>query len=228
MDMERSGPLSGRVVLLTGADGPGEAVTRGLLAQGARVAVAGPTTGAGLRVLALGCDPDDPVDLSRAVDTVVRRFGRLDHVVNLMAVRPSAHPLMELDPLALRGSLQHHLVTPLAWIQRSYWRWMAEHGGTVVNVVADVVREGAQGAALAALTELTEWLSAELAPRVDVCSVVPSPLLGAVRYRAMLPDVLTGLLARPGCSGEAGACPDLVHGPVLVLTDQSAGPRRAA
>ncbi|MEE4595839.1 SDR family NAD(P)-dependent oxidoreductase [Streptomyces sp. DSM 41524] len=226
--MERSGPLSGRVVLLTGADGPDGAVTRRLLAQGARVAVAGPTVGAGLRVLALVCDPDDPVDLSRAVDTVVRRFGRLDHVVNLMPVRPSAGPLMELDPLALRGSLQHNLVTPLAWIQRSYWRWMAEHGGTVVNVVADVVREAPQGAALAALAELTEWLSAELAPRVDVCSVVPGPSLGAVTYRAAIPDVLTDLLARPQCSGDPGACPDLVHGPVLVLTDQFAGPRCAA
>jgi len=237
--VENDGVLSGRVVLLTGADGCAGAVTKGLLAQGARVAVVGagadPVVGPGSPVLALSCGPDNPADLSRAVDTVIRRLGRLDHLVNLVAVRPrtdpltGTDPLMELDPLALRDVLRRDLVAPLAWIQRAYWRWMAEHGGSVVNVVTDVVRGGPQHAALAALTELTEWLAAELAPRVDVHTVVPSPSLDAATYQAGITDALSGLLTHPRCpQGPGGPARDLVQGPVLVLTPQPVRPRRAA
>ncbi|GAA0929332.1 SDR family oxidoreductase [Streptomyces thermoalcalitolerans] len=224
--MAHSGLSSGRVVLLTGAGGPVAAMTERLLAHGARVALAGAVGHGGCAatapagaVLALPCDPGDPAGLGRAVDTVVDRFGRLDHLVNLVAAGPRTTPLMELDPLALREVLQRDLVVPLACVQRAHRRWMAAHGGSVVTVVADVVRDGARDVALAGLTELTEWLAAELAPRVDVHTLVPSPSIGADAYRTAVADALCGLLARR---------PHRAHGPVLVLTEGHVRRPRAA
>ncbi|MFD1657724.1 SDR family oxidoreductase [Streptomyces caeni] len=237
--MGQRGLLSGRVALLTGAD-PAGTMKEVLLAQGARVAVAGATadlTAAATsssdpddRVLAVPCHPGDPAAVGRAVGTVVRRLGRLDHLVNLVAVPPRPRPLIELDPQSLRNDLQRDLVTPLTWIRHAHRRWMAHHSGTVVTAATDVVRDGAQGTALAALTELTEWLAAELAPRVDVHAVVPSPSHHGARYRAHLADALPGLLTHAACSGApgGGAPGEPVPGPVLVLSDRCAPPSRAA
>lgn len=224
--MGRNAPLSGRVVLLTGADGPAEAMTRRLLSQGARVALAGAVaasaglaTAPGSRVLALPCNLDSPAETGRVVDTVIDRFGRLDHLVNLVATRTCPVPLMELDPLSLSHTLQRDLVMPLAWTQRAYWRWMTAHGGSVVNVVANAVRDHPQDTVLAGLTELTEWLAAELTPQVDVHTLVPNPAFATAAYQAGITDVLPDVLTRRG---------NRIRGPVLVLTEECVDPPRAA
>ncbi|POX52325.1 NAD(P)-dependent oxidoreductase [Streptomyces sp. Ru71] len=215
-----------RVVLVTGEGDLAADVAASLLERGARVALAGPDADAarlapppGPALLALPCARDDLVGLGRAVDTVVERLGRLDHLVNLVAARPRPGPLMELDPQALHDLLHGGLVTPLACVQRAYRRWMAAHGGSVVNVAAATGRDGPQDAALAGLTELTEWLAAELAPRVDVHTLLPSPSLGPGAYRAGVPEVVCDLLTRR-------TNPE--HGPVLVLSEEPACPSRAA
>ncbi|MEV8596847.1 SDR family oxidoreductase [Streptomyces sp. NPDC052012] len=172
---------------------------------------------------ALPCDTHDPAGPDGVIDAVVDRLGRLDHLVNLIAAPPRPGRLTELDPLALRGALDRHLVMPLAWTRSACRRRLAEHGGSVVNVVTDAVRDASQAAATAALTELTEWLSAELEPRVAVRTVVPSPSTSAAAYRTALTDAVPRLLARPG--GEAA---HRVHGPVLVLTAPPERPSHAA
>lgn len=216
--MGRNSPLSGRVVLLTGAGGPVATVTGRLLAQGARVALVGAladqlgdATVARSRVLALPCTPDDPRELSQVVETVVDRFGRLDHLVNIISTPSLSSPLMELDPSALRDVVQRDLAMPLAWIQRAYWHWMAAHGGSVVNLAADVVRDGPQDSGLAGLIQLTDWLAAELAPQVDVHTIVPSPTLDTSTYQEGVAEGLSDLLA--GRNHPA-------IGPVLVLTEE--------
>ncbi|MEU9792548.1 SDR family NAD(P)-dependent oxidoreductase [Streptomyces sparsogenes] len=224
--MGRQPTLTGRVVLVTGEGDLAASAAGALLARDARVVLAGPAAEEarlaalpGAPVLALPCGRDDLTAPGRAVDTVVERFGRLDHLVNLVAAGSRPGPLMELDPLVLRGVLHGGLVTPLACVQRAYWRWMAAHGGSVVNVVVDAARGGPRDAALAGLTELTEWLAAELAPRVDVHTLVPSPSLGAGEYRAGAVQVLCDLLTRRANPAQ---------GPVLVLSEHPACPPRAA
>ncbi|MEV6012086.1 SDR family oxidoreductase [Streptomyces sp. NPDC051976] len=222
--------LSGKVVLLTGTGALVEEVTQSLLAGGAQVALAGTLARGGRTVLpdpaspALPCRPGDPVVLGQAVDAVIDRFGRLDHVVNLIAAGPQPAPLMELDPLALRDILLRNLVMPLALVQRAYWRWMGTRGGSVINVVTDVIRDAPQDTALAGLTAITEWLSAELAPDVRVHTLMPGPSLGPDAYQAAIAGVLYDLLPR-STNG--------LHEPVLVLTEprvsslQAVWPNRA-
>ncbi|MFF9818119.1 SDR family NAD(P)-dependent oxidoreductase [Streptomyces sp. NPDC014006] len=215
-----------RVVLVTGGGDLAADMTESLLEHGARVALAGPCADEvrlamppGSAVLALPCGRDDLVGLGRAVDTVVERLGRLDHLVNVVAARPRPGPLMQLDPLALRDVLYGDLMTPLACVQHAYRRWMAAHGGSVVNVVAVTPRDGPRDVALAGLTELTEWLAAELAPRIDVHTLLPSPSLGPDAYRAGVAEVVCELLTRRT---------NAAHGPVLVLSEEPACPSHAA
>lgn len=224
--MGHTSMLTGRVVLVTGEGDPVTAVMESLLERGARVALAGAdaeanrrTAPPGSAVLALPWAPADVAGPGRAVDTVVERLGRLDHLVNLVAARPRTGPLMELDPLVLHDVLLRDLVTPLALVQRAYWRWMATHGGSVVNLVATTKRGGPQDAGLAGLTELTEWLAAELAPLVDVHTLMPSPSMRAEEYGAGSVEVLCDLLTRRT---------DPAHGPVLVLSAEPACPSRVA
>ncbi|GHF04247.1 hypothetical protein GCM10014715_70580 [Streptomyces spiralis] len=224
--MGRAGTFTGRVVLVTGAGDLAAAVVGRLAERGAYVVLAGseaedahraaPPPGAPL--LMLPCAPGDPAALGRAVDTVVDRLGRLDHLVNLVATPSPPGPLMEMDPLALRDILHTAFATPLTCVQRAYWRWMAAHGGSVVNVVAARARGGAQDTVLSGLTELTEWLAAELAPSVDVHALVPGPSLDTGAYQAGAAEAVCELLTRRT---------DSTHGPVLVLSEDPVCPSRA-
>ncbi|MGY6022531.1 SDR family oxidoreductase [Streptomyces spinosirectus] len=225
--MRSASTPTGRVALVTGGGDLVTSVLEGLLARGVHVALAGPeaeqarlSAPPGAPVLALPCAGGDLTALAGAVDTVVQRLGRLDHLVNLVAARPRPGPLIELDPSALRDALHSDLVTPLACVQRAYGRWMAANGGSVVNLVATTARGGPQDAALAGLTELTEWLSAELEPRVQVATVVPSPLVGTGVYRAGAAEAVCDLLTRRISRAQ---------GPVFVLDEAPAcRPFRAA
>ncbi|WP_329231998.1 MULTISPECIES: hypothetical protein [Streptomyces] len=114
-----------------------------------------------------------------------------------------------MNSLVLRDILRSAFVTPLVCMQRDYWRWMAAHSGSVVNVVAATARGGSQDAALAA------WLSAELAPRVNVHP--PSYLAHhwtPARTRQVLPSV---------CELQTHRT-DSRHGPVLVLSVRTEDP----
>lgn len=107
-----------------------------------------------------------------------------------------------MNSLVLRDILRSAFVTPLVCMQRDYWRWMAAHSGSVVNVVAATARGGSQDAALAA------WLSAELAPRVNVHPLVPGASLDTGAYqtgaaeRVRTPDPPDGLQARTGARAQ--------------------------
>ncbi|MCP2169467.1 SDR family oxidoreductase [Goodfellowiella coeruleoviolacea] len=194
-----SGPagtdLTGRAALVTGASrGIGHAIAAELLARGARVAITSrkpeavtqaaeqlvAAAGVGAdRVLAVPANSGSDEDRAVAVQRVVDTFGRLDILVNNTGINPVFGFLPDADLAAVRKIFDVNVVGALGFVQLAWKAWMAEHGGSVVNIasVAGLRSTGAiaaYGASKAALIRLTEELAWQLGPAVRVNAVAPA------------------------------------------------------
>lgn len=190
------GEFAGRAVLVTGGSrGIGRATAAEFLRRGASVAVtarkaapleeavrtlADETAGGDTsRVLGIAGNAGSDEDRAAAVDRTMEAFGRIDVLVNNAGINPVAGPLMSVDLAAVRKIFDVNVVAAVGFTQLVVGGWMAEHGGSVVNVasVGGLRSTGAiaaYGASKAALIRLTEELATELGPRIRVNAVAPA------------------------------------------------------
>ncbi|MEV0250290.1 SDR family oxidoreductase [Nocardia sp. NPDC050712] len=176
--------LSGRVVLVTGGvRGVGAGVSKAFLAAGATVIACArrpaeaPVAHAGREIEYLPCDVRDADSVNGLVETIVRKHGRLDHVVNNAGGAPFA--------LAAQASKNFHskivelnLLAPLlvSQIANAVMQEQAD-GGSIVMVSSVSGHRpspgtAAYGAAKAGIDSLTQSLSVEWAPKVRVNSLI--------------------------------------------------------
>jgi NAD(P)-dependent dehydrogenase (short-subunit alcohol dehydrogenase family) len=106
-------------------------------------------------------------------------FGRLDVLINNTGINPTYGPLAEADLDAVRKIFDVNVVGALGFVQLALKAWMAEHGGSIVNIasIAGLRSSGviaAYGASKAALIRLTEELAWQLGPGVRVNAVAPA------------------------------------------------------
>jgi NAD(P)-dependent dehydrogenase (short-subunit alcohol dehydrogenase family) len=135
--------LQGKTALVTGGgQGIGQGIAWALAASGADVAVAGRTAETlketceevqrrGRRAEAIVCDVTDRAQISRCVDQVIERFGRLDILIN----NASSYPLGALLDLEESAFQQGWATGPLAVLR--FMKICHPHlrgGGTIVNV----------------------------------------------------------------------------------------------
>lgn len=243
--------LDGRVAVLTGGYGTlGTAMARGLLAAGASVALLGRSESRA-RAAASGLDPDramgvaadvlDPEALARARDAVLRRFGRVDALVNAAGgnvagatLAPGESPF-GLDPAAWRSVVDlnlHGTVLPT----QAFGPALADaEAGCVVNVSSMtasrvISRVAGYSAAKAAVDQYTRWMAVELARqtagRVRVNAVAPGFFV-ADQNRDLLLDADGSLTERGAAivahtpAGRFGE-PDEVAGAVVFLCSPAA------
>ena len=184
--------LSGRVAVVTGASrGIGLAVTRTLVAEGARVVAASRTTSSELgelgdRVSHVAVDFMDPDAPHQAVEHAVATFGGLDVLVN-NAGGPAPGAPVPHEGFLSRSDQQWASMFELNFFScvracRAAVPVMLERGGgAIVNVSSVIGRQPAvinadYAAAKAAMINLTKALSEEFAPRgVRVNGVCPGP-----------------------------------------------------
>jgi 3-oxoacyl-[acyl-carrier protein] reductase len=131
------------------------------------------------RAVASRGSADDPDHQAATIALALERYGRLDHLVNNAAVNPQYGPLMDADLAAVRKVFDVNVTATLAWTQQAWRAWLAEHGGSVLNVASvGGIRAGspigAYNASKAALIHLTRQLGVELGPRVRVNAVAPA------------------------------------------------------
>lgn len=194
--------LEHKVVLITGASrGLGRACALAFAAEGARLALCarGPAdldgavaAAAAHRVEACGiaADVTRADEVARLVEAVLRRYARVDVLVN-NAGAGLARAFGELDDEAWRGAVELNLLAAVRLTRAVAPVMRAQGGGRIVNVAAlsgkrPRLGQVASNATKAALISLTESLAGELAPDgIRVNAVCPG-LLRNERWSARI------------------------------------------
>ena len=190
--------LRNSVAVVTGGNGGlGQRICQALASAGANIAVvyaqsaneagavADEIRKAGVEAQAFQCDLTQPAQIQRLVDDVVKRFGRLDILINDAAYN-KAIPFKDLDGLTteewskiidvnLTGPM--HAIKAVAPVMKSQGR------GRIVNIssIAGLYPGGssiAYAVSKAGLIHLTRCMAVALAPEVLVNCVAPGLLEG--------------------------------------------------
>ena len=183
--------FAGKCVIVTGGgSGIGRCTAHELAALGARVALFGRTAekletvraelaGELGRDLASAhvCDIRDEERVKAAVSEVLATHGRIDGLVNNAGGQfPS--PLKHISAKGWETVVKNNLTGGFLMARECSAQWMEEHGGAVVNIIADIwggmPGMGHSGAARAGMLNLTETAACEWAASgVRVNAVAP-------------------------------------------------------
>ncbi|WP_368643242.1 SDR family oxidoreductase [Castellaniella ginsengisoli] len=213
-------PLSGRVVLVTGAgSGLGAALCERLGTERAHVAaldidehkvreVAGRLCAQGADIHAHVADVGEAGAVRRVLDAVLDRHGRLDAVVNCAAIDVTA-PVAQIDEATWERVLRTNLTGPFVVSRQACG--VLPRGGQIVNVASTAARRAwpnacAYHASKWGLMGLTQALHAELRPAGIKVSAV---IAGGMRTPFLLdrfPDIDVGTLQEPSRVARAICC----------------------
>ncbi|MEW6703756.1 MAG: SDR family oxidoreductase [Pseudomonadota bacterium] len=183
----RDGLFDGQVVLVTGGgSGIGRCTAHELSALGATVALVGRNVSKlesvqaelgtqGARCSIHACDIREEDRVEATVREVLARHGRIDGLVNNAGGQfPS--PLAHISAKGWDAVVRNNLSGGFLMARECFNQWMAEHGGSMVNIIADMWAGmpgmGHSGAARAGMLNFTETAALEWAP-VRVNAVAP-------------------------------------------------------
>ncbi len=226
--------FEGKVVIVTGGTrGMGEAIVRGLVAEGGYVVFGGRDTTAGKAIEAeLGAtaryvqhDVGSEAEWESVAAAALDFTGRIDGLVN-NAGAVENNPVAEtsLDMLARLAATNQNSV--LLGIKHVVGPMRAEKSGSIVNIGSIAVRRGMAGisaysGAKAAVAGITRAAAVELGPDgIRVNTIHPGPFATRMMRENAEPEVLAAVLAAMPLRrmGE----PKEIVGPVLfLLSDES-------
>jgi 3-oxoacyl-[acyl-carrier protein] reductase len=237
MSVPKSPRLAGKVALVTGASGIGASIAHRLAADGAKVvvnynknteaaeSVAAAIVEAGGEAFSVKADISITANAAPLVAEAVRRFGKLDVLVNNAAIAEGA-TLDEVD----ENLFERHIATNLKatlFLSQAAARVFGDQGGVIINISSIGTRAAhprfmVYGATKAAIEMLTVTMSRDLGPRgIRVNAVAPGQIDTEMLRRAMPAPVLQANVQRISL-GRLGR-PDDIAPVVAFLASDDAG-----
>ncbi len=184
-----AGSFEGQVIIITGGgSGIGRCTAHELASLGATVAIMGrnPEKLAVVReeILADGgkvsthvCDIRDEAQVIAAVDQVIAEHGRIDGLVNNAGGQYRAG-LETISTKGFEAVVKNNLTGGFIFMREVYNRYLRDHGGSIVNIIADISNGwpnfAHSGAARGGMLTLSESAACEWAESgVRVNTVAP-------------------------------------------------------
>lgn len=145
----RPGLFAGRTVVVTGGgSGIGRCTAHELAALGAEVAivgrnpdklaaVAGEIASDGGRVSTHSADIRDEESVGAVVEAILAEHGRIDGLFN-NAGGQYRSPLNAITTRGFEAVVRNNLTGGFIVMREVYNRWMSDHGGAIVNMIADI------------------------------------------------------------------------------------------
>ncbi len=222
----REGLFAGQAGIVTGAgSGLGRCTAHELVALGARVALVGrriekleavarEIADAGGEARCYAADIRAEERVREVVRAVIGDFGRIDFLVN-NAGGQFGSPLEAISAKGFDAVVRTNLTGGFLMARETYAQWMKQHGGAIVNMIADMwggmPGMGHSGAARAGMLNFTETAALEWAP-VRVNAVAPGWIAssGLDHYPPQMREHIRGLpgkvpLHRLGTESEISA-----------------------
>ncbi len=141
--------FAGQVVIVTGGgSGLGRCAAHELAFLGAQVVIVGRNeeklqkvqaeiTEDGGKCALFTCDIREEAQVIAVIDGVLARFGRLDALVN-NAGGQYRTAMKTISTKGFEAVVRNNLTGGFIFMREAYNRWMSEHGGAIVNIIADI------------------------------------------------------------------------------------------
>jgi citronellol/citronellal dehydrogenase len=185
----RTGLFEGQTIIVTGGgSGIGRCTAHELASLGAHVALVGRTAEKleqvkieiaedGGSASAHPCDIRDETSVGQTIDAVLQARGRLDGLVN-NAGGQYRTPMKTISTKGFEAVVRNNLTGGFIFMREAYNRWMEQHGGAIVNIIADIWHGwpdfAHSGAARGGMLTLSETAACEWAASgVRVNTVAP-------------------------------------------------------
>src|SRR4051794_10405849 len=214
------------------------AMAEGLAEAGARIAIVGRTQenadkraqaiqSNGHEAIGIRCDTTGKAELQATLDAVVRRFGRVDILVNAAGVNSATpffdiseeewHRILDID---LKGVFLACQVFGKAMVD-------AGRGGSIINMTSassgpPLSKVFTYGVAKAGVNQITQFLARELAPhKIRVNAILPGFFPAEQNRKVLTPERVSSILTHTPMN-RFGDADELVGATVFLASRQAA------